>query len=354
MKISLRRVATPQYRPRRNDCQQPKTPYSGQHPRRQSLSLAAGAAVLPAVSRFAWAQTYPTRPITMIVAFPAGGPSDAIARVLGEGMRSSLGQPIIVENVSGADGSIGTGRAARARPDGYTIELGGVGTHMLNGAFYSLSYDVLNDFVPISALVTSPTILLAKKTIPPKDLNELIAWLKSNPNKVSVGFGAVAYRLLAVSFQKETATQFTLVPYRGAAPALQDLMAGQIELLFSTPDALPLVRAGSIKAYAVANDARMVLAPDVPTFAEMGLPALSFSTWWALFAPKGTPKEPIDQLNAAAVQALADPVTRSRLADLGSEVFPREQQTPEALGAFQRAQIGRWWPLIKELGMKAE
>ena len=323
-------------------------------PRRTFLQFAGATAATPAFSRIATAQTYPARPITMIVPYPPGGPTDVLARVLAEQMRSSLGQPMIIENVGGAEGSIGVTRAARARSDGYTIDLGAKSTHVLNSAFYSLPYDVLNDFVPISPLVTSPTILLATKTIPPKDLNELIVWLKANPNKVSAGFGAVAYRLLAVSFQKETATQFTLVPYRGGAPALQDLVAGQIELLFSTPDALPLVRAGSIKAYAVANDTRMVLAPDVPTFAEMGFPALSFSTWWALFAPKGTPKEPIDRLNAAAVQALADPITRSRLADLGSEVFPREQQTPEALGAFQRAQIEKWWPLIKELGIKAE
>jgi tripartite-type tricarboxylate transporter receptor subunit TctC len=322
--------------------------------RRKFLHLAAGAATLPAVSRSAEAQTYPTRPITMIVPFPASGPTDTVARVLAEQIRGSLGQPIIIENVSGADGSIGTGRAVRAKPDGYTIELGSGGTHVLNGALYSLPYDVLNDFVPISALVSFPTILFARKTMPARDLNELILWLKANPNKASAGGAAAAYRLANASFQKETRTQFTIVPYRGVAPAVQDLVAGQIDLLFSTTDALPLVRAGSIRAYAAITDARLALAPDIPTFAEMGVPALSFSSWYALFAPKGTPTDIIGKLNTATVQALADPVVRSRLADLGMEIFPRQRQTPEALGALQKADAEKWWPLIKEFGIKAE
>jgi tripartite-type tricarboxylate transporter receptor subunit TctC len=291
----------------------------------------------------------------MVVPFPAGGPTDATARVLVEQMRGSLGQPIIIENVSGADGSIGTGRVARARPDGYTIELGGTTPHMMNGALYSLPYDVVNDFAPIAPLVALPYVLFARKTMPAKDLNELIAWLKANPNKASAGIAATSLRLITAFFQKETGTQFTLVPYRGVAPAIQDLVGGQIDLLFSTLDALPLVRAGSIKAYAATSDTRLALAPDIPTFGEMELP-VSFSGlgWSALFAPKGTPKEIIDRLNAAAVQALADPAVQSRLADLGTEIFPRERQTPEALGALQKAQIEKWWPLIKEFGIKAE
>jgi tripartite-type tricarboxylate transporter receptor subunit TctC len=290
----------------------------------------------------------------MIVAFPAGGPNDAVARVLAEQIRASLGQPVIIENVSGADGSIGTGRVARARPDGYTIELGTTSTHMLNGAVYSLPYDVVNDFAPISPLATTPSFLFTRKTMPPKDLNELIVWLKANPNKASAATAVTSLRLLTAFFQKDTGTQFTLVPYRGLAPAIQDLVAGQIDLLFGGSDALPLVRAGSIKAYAVTSDTRLALAPDIPTFAEMGLQALSFSIWYALFAPKGTPKDIVDRLSAATVQALANPAARSRLADLGVEIFPREQQTPAALGAFQKAEIDKWWPLIKELGIKAE
>jgi tripartite-type tricarboxylate transporter receptor subunit TctC len=323
-------------------------------PRRQFLHLAATAAALPAVSGFAWAQAYPTRPITMIVPSLPGSASDAVARIVAERMRRSLGQPIIIENISGAGGSIATGRAARAKPDGYTIDLGILSTHALNATFYSLPYDLLNDFAPISPLATSAVILYAKKTMPAKDLPELIDWLRANPNKASTGIAIASYHLLTAFFQKETATQFTMVPYRGVAAAMQDLVAGQIDLLFNPPDALPLVRAGSIKAYAVISDTRLALAPDIPTFGEMGLSAISYSGWFGLFAPKGTPKDIIGTLNAAVVEALADPAVRSHLADLGLEVFPRDQQTPQALGARVKADAEKWWPLIKEFGIRAE
>jgi tripartite-type tricarboxylate transporter receptor subunit TctC len=322
--------------------------------RRKFLQFAGVAVAAPAFSRVATAQTYPMRPITMIVPAPAGGPTDAIARVLAGQIRGLLGQPIIIENVGGADGSIGTGRVARARPDGYTIELGFTSTHVLNDALYSLPYDVLDDFVPLSPLVTTPIVLFAGKTIPAKDLNELIAWLKANPNKASAGIATTFLRLIAAFFQKETGTQFTLVPYRGLAPATQDLVAGQIDLLFRAPDALPLARAGSIKAYATTSDTRLALAPDIPTFAEMGLPALSCFAWFGFFAPRGTPKDIIGKLNAATVEALADPTVRSRLADFGYDIFPRKQQTPEALGALVKADAEKWWPLIREFGIKAE
>src|SRR5215467_16383241 len=322
--------------------------------RRRFLQLAAGAAALPAMSRIARAQTYPTRPITMIVPSLPGNAGDGVARVVAERMRQSLGQPIIIENVGGAGGSIAAGRAARAKPDGYTIDLGIISTHVLNGAFYSLPYDVLNDFAPISLLATTAAILYAGKTVPAKDLRELITWLKANPNKASAGIPIASYHLLTAFFQKETATQFTLVPYRGAAIAMQDLVAGQIDLLFNPPDALPLVRAGSIKAYAVASDTRFALTPGIPTFGEMGLPTVSYSGWWGLFAPKGTPKDIIGKLNAAVVEALADPVVQSRLMDLGVVIFPRDQQTPEALGARVKSDAEKWWPLIKEFGIKAE
>jgi tripartite-type tricarboxylate transporter receptor subunit TctC len=288
----------------------------------------------------------------MIVATAAGAGTDVMGRILAERMRGLLGQPIIIENVGGADGSIGAGRAARARPDGYTIDVGFVGNHVLNGAFYSLPYDLLNDFAPISPLVTSWNVLFAKKAMPAKDLKDLIAWLKANPNKVSLGVAAMGQRLDAAFFQKETETHLALVPYRGNAPAVQDLMAGQIDLFYGTPDQLPLMRAGSIKAYAVASEARMAVAPDIPTFAEMGLPTLSRFFWWGLFAPRGTPRDIIAKLNAAAVEALADPAVRSRSAALGLEVFPRERQTPEALGALVKADAEKWWPIIKELGIK--
>src|SRR6266566_5489879 len=321
-------------------------------PRRTFLKFAGASFAAPAFSRVATAESFPTRPITMIVPFPAGGASDAIARVLAEHIRGSLGQPIIIENVSGANGSIGTGRAARTRPDGYTIELGAIDTHVLNGALYSLPYDVLNDFVPISPLVTLPAVLYARKTMAAKDINELLVWLKANPDKASAGTVAASFHIVTALLQKQTETKFTLVPYRGSAPAMQDLVAGQIDLLLSTPDALPLVRAGSIKAYAVTSDTRWAQAPDIPTFGEMGLPALSFSGWYGLFAPKGTPKNIIGKLNAVAVEALADPAVRSRFAALGLEIFPRERQTPEALGALVKADAEKWWPLIKEFGIK--
>jgi len=321
-------------------------------PRRKFLHLAAAGAALPAVSRFAWAQAYPTRPITMIVPFPAGGIVDAVGRVLAERMRGSLGQPIVIENVSGANGSIGTGRAARARPDGYTIDLGVAGTHVLNGAFYSLPYDVLKDFEPILPLETNPIVLYARNTMPAKDLIQLIDWLKNNPNKASAGIVALGPHLETALFQKQTGTQFALVPYRGGAT--QDLVAGHLDLLFAPPDQLALVRAGSMKAYAVTSDTRSALAPDIPTFAEMGLPLLSFSAWTGLFAPRGTPRDIIGKLSAAAMEALADPAVRSRLAALGTEVFPREQQTPERLAALQKADAEKWWPLIKEFGIRAE
>jgi tripartite-type tricarboxylate transporter receptor subunit TctC len=320
-------------------------------PRRQFLHMATGAAALPALSRFAWAQAYPTRPITMIVPF-ASGPADGVARVVAERIRGVLGQPITIENVSGAGGSIGTGQAARARSDGYTIDLGILSTHVLNGAFYSLPYDVLNDFAPISLLGRAPVILYAKKTMPAKDLRELIDWLRANPNKASVGIVIASIHLLTAFFQKETATQFTLVPYRDFAIATQDLVADQIDLLFYAPEALSLMRAGSIKAYAVTGDTRLALAPDIPTFGEMGLPTVSYSGWLGLFAPKGTPKDIIGKLNAAVVDALADPAVRSRLADFGVEIFPRDQQTPEALSARVKADVEKGWPLIKEFGIR--
>jgi tripartite-type tricarboxylate transporter receptor subunit TctC len=289
----------------------------------------------------------------MIVPYPAGGTTDVLGRIMAERMRGPLGQPIIVENLSGADGSVGTGRVARAKPDGYTIELGNRGTHVLNGAVYSLSYDVMNDLAPILPLVTSPAVLFARRTMPANNFKELIDWLKANPGKATAGVYAVASRITFASFQKETATRFTLVPYRGTAPAIQDLMAGQIDMLIDLPAQLPLVRAGNIKAYAVTSDTRLALAPDIPTVGETGLPALSsFTGWNGLFAPRGTPKDIITKLNAVAVEALADPAVRSRLVELGFEVFPHERQTPESLRAMVRADAEKWWPIIKELGIR--
>jgi tripartite-type tricarboxylate transporter receptor subunit TctC len=312
-----------------------------------------GAAALPALSRNADAQSYPSRPITMIVSADAGSNGGSVGRIIAERMREKLGQPIIIEYMGGADGSIGAGRAARAKPDGYTIDIGSNGNHVLNGAFYSLNYDPLNDFAPISPLNTGPFLLYAKKTVPARDLTELIAWLKSNP-KVSAGSTAVGIRLVTTVFQRETGTRQAVVPYRSTATEYQDLMGGQIDIAFNGPDGLPLVRAGSLKAYAATSNTRLTVAPDIPTFAELGFPMVSWSAWYGLFAPKGTPKDIIGKLNEAAVAALADPAVRSRLADLGREPFPPEQQTPEALGALVKADAEKWWPVIKELRIKAE
>jgi tripartite-type tricarboxylate transporter receptor subunit TctC len=245
---------------------------------------------------------------------------------------------------------LGTGRAARARPDGYTIITGSVSTHVLNAALYSLPYDVLNDFAPTSPVVMTPYALFAKRTMQAKDLHELIAWLKANPNKASAAFTLGSNHVLSAYFQKETATQFALVPYRGAA--MQDLVAGQIDLYLSNLSYLPLVRAGSIKAYAVTGDRRLEFAPDIPTFAEMGLPTMSRSDWAGLFA--GTPNEIIGSLDAVVVEALADPAVRSRLVDLGFEILPPERRTPEALRALQKSDAEKWWPIIKAANIRAE
>jgi tripartite-type tricarboxylate transporter receptor subunit TctC len=324
------------------------------HARRKFLKLGLAAVAATAGSKFAIAQAYPTRPIAMIVPYSAGANSDTVARVLAERMRGPLGQRIIIENVGGADGSIGVGRVARARPDGYTIVMGDMATHVVNSALNSLQYDPLNDFAPILSLVKGSLFLMARNAMPGKDVRELIAWLKANPNKASAGITSGIVHLLMALFQKETATRFAFVPYRGGSPGIQDLVAGQIDLGFYLPFQLPLVRAGSIKAYAVTSDTRLVLAPDIPTFAEIGLPALSLSPWTGLFAPRGTPRDIVGKLNAAAVEALADPAVRSRLVDLGNEISPREQQTPEVLGALVRADVEKWWPIIKELGIKAQ
>jgi len=326
--------------------------------RRQFLQLTAGAAALPALSQIATAQTYPSRPITIVVPFAPGGASDVIGRVMAERMKSSLGQPVIVENVTGAAGTIAVGRVARAAPDGYTLSLGNNGTHVLTGAFYALQYDLLNDFEPVALLSSGPYVLTAKKTMPANDLKGLIAWLKANPDKATQGHGGTGgpAHIAGVFFQRETGTRFQFVPYRGgAAPAIQDLVAGHIDMLISDPvAALPQVRAGTIKAYGVTTKTRLLSAPDIPTLDEAGLPGFDISAWYGLWLPKGTPKNITAKLNAAVMDALADPMMRARLADLAQETFPRAQQTPEALGAFQKAEIEKWWPIIKAAGIKAD
>jgi tripartite-type tricarboxylate transporter receptor subunit TctC len=301
------------------------------------------------------AQVYPLRPITMIVPFPAGGAGDTVARTLAERMRISLGQSVIVENVIGASGSIGTGRVARAAPDGYTLGYGGMSTHVVNGAVLTLPYDVVRDFQPVALMTNAPLLIVARKAMPAAHLRELIAWLKANPDKASMGTGGLAAtsHLAGVLFQKETGTRFGLVPYR--SPAMTDLVAGQIDMMIDPQtSALPLARAGSIKVYAITARNRSDAAPDIPTVDEAGVPGLYVSNWTALFAPQGVPDAVIRKLNAAVVDALADPAVRKRLTDLGLERFSREQQTPEALATFHQAEIARWWPIIKAVNIGAK
>ncbi|MGA9568407.1 MAG: tripartite tricarboxylate transporter substrate-binding protein [Candidatus Korobacteraceae bacterium] len=325
--------------------------------RRQFLRLAVGVTALPALPRVATAQAFPSRPITFVVPFPAGGPNDAVGRIMAERMRVFLGQPVVVENVAGAAGSIGVGRVARAPPDGYTIAVGQWGTHVINGAIYKLSYDVLNDFEPIGLVADSPFLIVAKKTLPPKNLMELIYWLKTNPDKASQGTAGVgaASHVAGILLQAKTATRFHFVPYRGAAPAMQDLVAGQIDLMIDTPaTSLPQVRAGLIKGFAVTAKSRLPSAPEIPTAEEAGVLGYYASVWIALFAPKNTPEDVVTKLNAAVLHALADPVVRARYSDLSLQIPNSNQQSPEALRAFQRAEIEKWWPIIKAANIKVE
>jgi len=321
------------------------------------LHLAAGVVALPTVSHLARAQAYPSRPVTVVVGAAPGGPTDTITRIVTDRMATKLRQTIIIENNGSAAGSIAAGRVARAAPDGYVLSVGHWGTHVVNGAIYMLPYDLRNDFEPISLIASTPQIIVVRNSLPTDDLKGLIAWLKANPDKASqgtAGAGSPAH-VSGVSFQATTGTRFQFVPYRGAAPAMQDLVAGQTDLMFDqATNALPQVRAGRIKALAVTAKARLASAPDIPTVDEAGLPGFYTAVWHGVWAAKGTPKDVVTKLNAAVVEALADPTARARLSDLGQEIFPRGQQTPEALAAFHKAEIEKWWPIIKAANIKAE
>ena len=303
------------------------------------------------------AEDYPNRPITVIVPFPAGGPTDAIIRNLGERMRVSLGQPLIVEYVTGAGGTVGTTRANRAAPDGYTIICGHFGTHATNGAVYQLPYDLVTDFTPISLLPRNPYLIVAQKNLPPGNLREFMAYLKTNPGKVNMGHPGVGTgpHLLAIQLAHLAGGTMNYVPYRGSGPAMTDLIAGQIDLMVDqVQTSSGQVRAGTIKAYAIAAPARASSAPDVPTVDEAGAPGLHMSLWYGFWAPPGTPAPIVNKLKAAVHDALADPEVRTRLSSLGMEIPPREQQTAEALVAQQKADIEFWWPIIRAAGIKQQ
>ena len=321
------------------------------------LQLATYALTLASLSCVANAQGYPTRPITMVVPFAAGGPVDTYARILSERMRASLGQPVLVENVAGAGGSTGVGRVARANPDGYTIVIGIWSTHVANGAVYNLPYDLLNDFEPIALHASSPQVIVARKTLPVEDLKGLIAWLKANPDKATSGTAGAGspQHVFGSFFQTVTGTRFQFAHYRSGAQAMQDLLGGQIDLMIDSQTvSLPQARAGKVKAFAVTNKTRSAAAPEIPTVDEAGLPGFHFSVWNATWAPKRTPKSIVEKLNSAVVEALADTTIRARLMDFGQEIYPRDRQTPEALYAFQKAEIEKWWPVIKAAEIRAE
>src|SRR3954447_13810165 len=323
----------------------------------RKYSLVAAFAVLLAAMGGIAAQTYPTRPITMVVAFAAGGSGDTISRIIAENMRSTLGQTVIVENVGGAAGSIGVGRVARSQPDGYTISAGNWPTHVLNGAIYSLNYDLLKDFQPLSLVSTESTVIVGRKSIPPNNLREFIDWVKANPDKGSAGTsgpGSVGH-VVGVFFQKETDTKFQFVPYRGVALAMQDMVAGQIDFMFDlSANSLPQVRSGNIKAYAVTSPTRLPAAPDIPTVDEAGLPGFHISNFRGFWAPKGTPREVVLKLNGAIKSALTTPAIQKRLGELGQELFPADKLTPEALGTMQKAEIEKWWPIMKAANIKSQ
>jgi tripartite-type tricarboxylate transporter receptor subunit TctC len=326
--------------------------------RREFLRLAAAAAAMPAISRAANAQSFPTRPITMIVPFPAGGPTDLIARIVAEGMRASLGQTVVIENTSGAaNGSVGVGRLVRSAPDGYTFGIGHWSSNVVNGAMYSLPYDLLKDLEPIALVTTNPLVLVGKNALAAKNLQELMLWVKANPGRAlwgTAGIGSPPH-IAGAFLQKLTDTKFQFVHYRGGAPSMQGLLGGEIDLLCPQPPiVLPLARDGKIRAYAVTAKNRMAIAPEIPTAEEAGVSGFDVSVWHGFWAPKGTPKPIVDRLNVAIVNALADPAVKKSLGDAGQDIPPRQEQTPEAFGAFQKAEIEKWWPIIKAANIKAE
>ena len=324
-------------------------------PRRKFLRVAAGAAALPAVPRLAWAQAYPSRQIIMIVPFPPGGSTDVAARILAERMRPLLSQPVIVENIGGAGGSIGVGRLARAAPDGYTIDLGQWDTHVGN-IVYPLTYDLQKDFEPIGLVSINPQLMVARKNLPANNLGELVAWMKARPGEAKLSNITAASQVAGLLLQQATGTRLQFIPYRGAGPAMTDLISGQVLDLMVAQAAvtLPQVRGGTIKAIANLATQRSPSIPDIPTSDEGGVPGLQMPGWFGLFAPRGTPRDIVTKLNGAMVQALSDPSVRARFTELGLDIAAPEQQTPEGLASFHKTEIEKWWPIIKAANIKPE
>ena len=313
-----------------------------------------GIALLWAQQGFA--QGYPNRPIALVVPFSAGGPTDTLARILAERMGRSLGQPVIVENTTGAGGSIGVGRIARGAPDGYLLGIGHIGTHVVNGAIYQLPYDLLKDLEPVAMIASNPQVIVSRTTIPARDLKELIAWIKANQGRTSSGTGGAGTpsHVSSAYFEKTTGLPLQVIHYRGAAPAMADLMAGHIDISFDqAASSLPLVRAGKVRAYAVTQKERVAAAPDIPTTDEAGLPGFYMQVWHGIWAPKATPPAIVARLNQAIVESLADGAVLKRYTELGQEIPPRAQQSPAALAQHHKAEIEKWWPLIKAAGIQA-
>ena len=317
----------------------------------------AALAVLMTIGGPAAAQNFPSRPITIIVPFAAGGPSDAMARILAERMKTSLGEAVLVENVTGAGGSVGVGRAVRSPPDGYTISFGHLGTHVANGAVYKLGYDLVTDLEPVALLPSNPMIIVSKKEVPATSLKEFLAWLKaqkSAPTAGTAGAGSGSH-IAGLYLESAAGVKLQYVPYRGTGPAMNDLVAGQIDLIVDqTSNSLPQVRAGNIRAYAITDSKRVESAPDIPTVDEAGLPGFHMTLWSGLWVPKDTPKDIVAKLNAATVDTLNDPAVRKQLENLGLQMPPKEKLTPAALGAWQKAEIAKWWPMIKAANVKVD
>jgi tripartite-type tricarboxylate transporter receptor subunit TctC len=326
--------------------------------RRTFVKTSAAAASLSVIAPSAQAATYPTRPVTLIVPYGAGGPTDTIGRIVAEGLREALNGTIIVENVPGASGTIGVAKFRRAENDGYTLGLGNWPTFVFNGAIFPTAYDVTKDFEPIGHCVSDPQIIISRADLPANNLQELIAWFKTNPDKATQATGGPGStsHVVGILFQRKTGTQFAFVPYRqGVGAAMVDMMAGRIDTMFSVAaNAIPHIKSGKLKAYAVTGKERLREMPDIPTVDEAGLPGFYALNWHALFAPKGTPKPILEQLNAALMTALANPVIRKRLEELGQDITPKEQQTPEALTQILKTDIATWWPVIKDAGIKNE